>query len=97
MRVKIESIGGFTGREVMVAEYETDDLPERECARVLDAVEKLDAARAAGGTGEVGADLPGYRVTVGDGSPRIFEVYGDPSEELSGPLAVLLQGPIEPG
>jgi hypothetical protein len=58
-------------------------------------VDALAAAHARGGAGEIGADLPGYRVTVDDpdgaAAPRVYEVRGDPSEPS--PLGVLLDGP----
>ncbi|MFB4297964.1 protealysin inhibitor emfourin [Actinomadura sp. NTSP31] len=95
MRVTIESTGGFTGREVVVARYDTSDLPAGRADTVRRAVRALDAAQARGGTGEIGADLPGYRVTVDDpdagAAPRVYEVRGDPSEPS--PITALLAGP----
>ncbi|MFI0357695.1 hypothetical protein [Actinomadura sp. 9N407] len=89
----VERVGGLTGQVSVVASYETADLPGPEAARVRAAVEELAAARERGAAGEVGADLPGYRVSVGgkgDAALRVFEVRGDPSADLGGPLDVLL-------
>ncbi|MFB4313483.1 hypothetical protein [Actinomadura sp. 21ATH] len=91
--VTVERIGGLTGRATVVARYGTADLPEPEAARIRAAVESLAAARERGAAGEIGADLPGYRVSVGgqgDAAPRVFEVRGDPSADLGGPLKTLL-------
>jgi hypothetical protein len=93
--VMVERIGGLSGEVTVVARYETADLPEPEAARIRAAVRELATARergAAGEIGEIGADLPGYRVSVGGegGAPRVFEVRGDPSADLGGPLDVLL-------
>lgn len=108
MRVKIESTGGFAGREVMVALYDTADLPAEQAERVRAAVEELASARE---PEEVGADLPAYRITIdadesdstdetggtdeaGVSAPRVFEVRGDPAgPPLTSSLATLLQGP----
>ncbi|MFC6884369.1 protealysin inhibitor emfourin [Actinomadura yumaensis] len=59
--MKIESTGGFAGREVMVALYDTADLPAEQAERVRAAVEELASARE---PEEVGADLPAYRITI---------------------------------
>jgi hypothetical protein len=93
MRVKVESVGGFTGEATVVALYETTELPDTEAARVQDAVESLTAALARGPAGEIGADLPGHRVTVsdsGDATPRVLEVRGQPPADLETPLKTLL-------
>jgi hypothetical protein len=99
MRVTIESTGGFTGRAVVVARFDTSGLPAGRAERVRRAVEALAAAHARGDTGEVGADLPGYRVTVDDpdggAAPRVYEVRGDPSEPS--PITVLLDAPESGG
>jgi hypothetical protein len=104
MRVTVESTGGFTGRAVVVARYDTSGLPAGRAERVRRAVDALAAAHARGDTGEIGADLPGYRVTVDDPdggaeAPRVYEVRGDPSEPS--PIGVLLDdlgiGGAEPG
>ncbi|TDD80771.1 protealysin inhibitor emfourin [Actinomadura rubrisoli] len=71
MRVKVESTGGFTGREVVVALYDTAELPAGPAARIRDAVDDLAAAHARGDTGEVGADLPSYRITVDAGDDAV--------------------------
>ncbi|MGI5165174.1 protealysin inhibitor emfourin [Spirillospora sp. CA-253888] len=98
MRVKIESTGGFAGREMMVAKYDTDDLPKDQAERIEEAVRALADADASGEPGEIGADLPSYRVTVGDpdDGPRVFEVCGEPGSNVDAPLSRLLQGPVEP-
>lgn len=92
MRVKIESTGGFTGRNAVVALYDTDALSAGRAGRVRDAVDALAAAQGEGG--EIGADLPAYRVTVDEAGaePRVFEVRGDPAG-ASSVLGALLQGP----
>ncbi|MGH3239972.1 MAG: protealysin inhibitor emfourin [Spirillospora sp.] len=64
MRVKVESTGGFAGRDTVVALYDTADLPTGRAGRVREAVGALAAARARGEEGEIGADLPAYRITV---------------------------------
>lgn len=95
MRVTVESTGGFTGRAVVVARYDVSGLPAGRAERVRRAVDALAAAHARGGAGEIGADLPGYRVTVDDpdgaAAPRVYEVRGDPSEPS--PIGVLLDEP----
>ncbi|WP_067489334.1 protealysin inhibitor emfourin [Actinomadura hibisca] len=98
MRVKIESTGGFAGREMMVAKYDTDDLPKDQAERIEEAVRTLADADASGEPGEIGADLPSYRVTIGDpdGDPKVFEVCGEPDADVNAPLTRLLQGPVEP-
>ncbi|MFG2002586.1 protealysin inhibitor emfourin [Spirillospora sp. NPDC048911] len=98
MRVKIESTGGFAGDQVMVAMYDTDDLPGHDADRIREAVDALAAAKESGEPGEIGADLPAYRVTIGDvdGDQRVFEVEGAHPDALDEPLTVLLRGPSEP-
>ncbi|GAA2634470.1 protealysin inhibitor emfourin [Actinomadura fulvescens] len=98
MRVKIESTGGFAGDQVMVALYDTGELPKEEADRLREAVAALAAADESGEPGEIGADLPAYRVTVGelDGDQRVFEVVGTHPDAVDGPLTVLLRGPAEP-
>jgi len=96
MRVKIESTGGFAGQDVMVAQYETDELTAAQADRIHRAVDELAESRKRGEPDEIGADLPAYRITVGgpdDPDARVFEVKGDPSEALNAPLNTLLQGP----
>ncbi|MFF4618354.1 protealysin inhibitor emfourin [Nonomuraea jabiensis] len=93
MHVKIERTGGFAGIEEAVAEYDTDDLPEHEAAKVYEALSAIDAATAEGGSGEVGADLINYRITVGDGPGRVYTVSEDLSPKPADPLAVLLRPP----
>ncbi|XVQ12136.1 hypothetical protein ACQP1W_06025 [Spirillospora sp. CA-255316] len=93
MRVKVESIGGFTGEATVVALYDTAELPDQEAARVRGAVESLTEALARGPAGEIGADLPGHRITVsapGDAAPRVFEVRGQTPADLETPLKTLL-------
>ncbi|MFC5747118.1 hypothetical protein [Actinomadura rugatobispora] len=93
MRVKVESIGGLTGEAVVVALYDTAELPDQEAASVRDAVESLTEALARGPAAEIGADLPGHRITVtgpGDAAPRVFEVRGAPAADLEAPLKILL-------
>ncbi|MGP4024776.1 hypothetical protein [Actinomadura sp. 3N407] len=68
MRVKIESTGGFTGRQAVVALYDTAALPAGSAVRIREAVNALAAAQARGDEGEVGADLPAYRITVYEGA-----------------------------
>ncbi|MFI7130630.1 protealysin inhibitor emfourin [Nonomuraea sp. NPDC050153] len=92
MRVKIERTGGFAGIEETVTEYDTDDLPEQEAAKVYEALSAIDAATAEGGSGEIGADLMIYRITVGDGPGRVYTVSDDPESKTVDPLAVLLRG-----
>ncbi|MFI6741039.1 protealysin inhibitor emfourin [Nonomuraea sp. NPDC050451] len=91
MRVKIERTGGFAGIKEAVAEYDTDDLPEQEAAKVYEALSAIDAATAEGESGEVGADLMNYRITVGNGAGRVYTVSDDPSSKVADPLAVLLR------
>ncbi|WP_431918548.1 protealysin inhibitor emfourin [Nonomuraea jabiensis] len=91
MRVKIERSGGFAGIEEAVGEYDTDDLPEQEAAKVYEALSAIDAATAEGGSGEVGADLMTYRIIVGNGAGRVYTVSDDPSSKAADPLAVLLR------
>ncbi|TDD31533.1 hypothetical protein E1287_25970 [Actinomadura sp. KC06] len=94
MRVKIESTGGFAGRDTVVAQYDTADLPAGRAGRVQEAVGALAAAQARGGEGEIGADLPAYRITVRDEEEtRVYEVRGDPTVGDSSVLGTLLQGP----
>ncbi|MFI0485505.1 protealysin inhibitor emfourin [Actinomadura sp. 9N215] len=107
MRVKIESTGGFAGRTTVVAQYDTADLPAGRAGRVRAAVDALAAAQARGDEGEIGADLPAYRITVqeqdegagaGEGAAegtRVYEVRGDPTAGVSSVLGILLQGPSE--
>lgn len=85
MHVKIESIGGFAGREVVVAEYDTDDLPPGEAAQTHAALAELAAH---GVDGEIGADLPAYRVTA---DHKVYELTGDPPPRLATPLNTLLR------
>lgn len=89
MRVKIEKAGGFAGNEETVAAYDTDDLPEREAAKVYGALTAVQSATGheAGGTG---AGLVTYRIIVGDGAGKVYTVPGEPSPGLAGALAVLL-------
>ncbi|WP_067454387.1 protealysin inhibitor emfourin [Actinomadura macra] len=68
MRVTVESTGGFAGRDVVIAHYDTADLPPGQAERVQDAVEAL-AAGTRDDVAEIGADLPSYRVTVTDTEP----------------------------
>ncbi|MBO2452126.1 hypothetical protein J4573_33910 [Actinomadura barringtoniae] len=96
MRVKIESTGGFAGRDVMVAQYDTDELTAAQADRIHRAVDELAGSKERGEPDEIGADLPAYRITVGgpdDPDARVFEVKGDPGEALNAPLNALLQGP----
>ncbi|XRQ05955.1 protealysin inhibitor emfourin [Actinomadura welshii] len=99
MRVKVESTGGFTGRTAVVARYDTAELPEGQAGRIRAAVDALAAAQARGGEGEVGADLPGYRVTVSEGAggvreeTHVYEVRGDPAAGVPPALGTLLAGP----
>ncbi|MEU6721364.1 protealysin inhibitor emfourin [Nonomuraea sp. NPDC046802] len=90
MRVKIERAGGFAGIEQTVAVYDTDDLPERQAAKVYDALAAIEFAAARGELGEVGADLMIYRITVGDGSGKVYKVP-DEGSRLAGPLSVLVR------
>ncbi|TDC68821.1 hypothetical protein E1200_10365 [Actinomadura sp. GC306] len=101
MRVTVESTGGFTGRETVVARYDTAALPSGAAGRIRDAVRALDAAQARGGGGEVGADLPAYRITVSEDAglraeTRVYEVRGDPATAGSPALRTLLTGPDTP-
>ncbi|CNG05518.1 Uncharacterised protein [Mycobacterium tuberculosis] len=79
--------------------YDTSALPAGRAGRIREAVDALDAARARGGPdggpGEVGADLPAYRITVDETGeePRVFEVRGDPAAGVTSVLGALLQGP----
>ncbi|MFD0685509.1 protealysin inhibitor emfourin [Actinomadura fibrosa] len=97
MRVTIESSGGFAGRDVVVAQYDTADLPPGEAKRIREAVDELAAAEARGGTSEIGADIPSYRITVEDpddpgaAGSRTYELRGDPSADAKAPLATLLE------
>ncbi|NEA23557.1 protealysin inhibitor emfourin [Actinomadura bangladeshensis] len=95
MRVKIESTGGFTGRNAVVALYDTSALPAGRAGRIREAVDALAAAQTRGGPDEVGADLPAYRITVDETGeePRVFEVRGDPTTGVTSVLGALLQGP----
>ncbi|GAA2450892.1 hypothetical protein GCM10010191_81170 [Actinomadura vinacea] len=98
MRVTVERVGGFAGGATVVADYDTAELPEKEAARVREAVESFSEARVRGPMGEIGADLPGYRISVsepGGAAPDVFDIRGDPSAEgaaLQDPLDVLLRG-----
>ncbi|GAA1810873.1 protealysin inhibitor emfourin [Actinomadura chokoriensis] len=105
MRVKIESTGGFTGRNAVVALYDTSALPAGRAGRIREAVDALAAAQArggpdeaGGGPGEIGADLPAYRITVDETGeePRVFEVRGDPTTGAASVLGALLRGPDDP-
>ncbi|MEU6751223.1 hypothetical protein ABZ914_33845 [Spirillospora sp. NPDC046719] len=63
-------------------------------ARYVDVANQM--LQISAGRGDpVGADLPGYRVTVDDpdgaAAPRVYEVRGDPSEPS--PIGVLLDEP----
>ncbi|TDD66687.1 hypothetical protein E1293_38895 [Actinomadura darangshiensis] len=97
MRVKIESTGGFTGRNTVVALYDTAGLPAGHAGRIREAVDALAAAQARGEPGEIGADLPAYRITVSDegadGEPHVYEVRGDPAAGGASVLGTLLEGP----
>ncbi|TYK43211.1 protealysin inhibitor emfourin [Actinomadura decatromicini] len=97
MRVKVESTGGFTGRDTVVAQYDTADLPAARAGRVRAAVDALAAARERGDEGEIGADLPAYRITVSGadaaGEPRVYEVRGDPTAGAPSVLGDLLPEP----
>ncbi|NKZ05818.1 protealysin inhibitor emfourin [Actinomadura latina] len=95
MRVKIESAGGFTGRNTVVALYDTAALPAGRAGRIRAAVDALAAAQERGEPDEIGADLPAYRVTVDepDEEPRVFEVRGDPTAGVGSVLGALLHGP----
>jgi hypothetical protein len=100
MRVKIESTGGFTGRNTVVALYDTADLPAGHAGRVRDAVDALAAAQARGEPDEIGADLPEYRITVsgeGEDEARVYQVRGDPTAGVTSVLGTLLQGPDDSG
>ncbi|MEU5883738.1 protealysin inhibitor emfourin [Spirillospora sp. NPDC047279] len=98
MQVKIESTGGFAGDQVMVAMYDTADLSEPEAKKIRHAVESLSVAEEAARPGEIGADLPAYRITVDgpDGEHRVFDVEGEHPPALDEPLTILLRGPQEP-
>ncbi|GAA2289854.1 protealysin inhibitor emfourin [Actinomadura sp. NPDC048955] len=102
MRVTIESTGGFSGHSTVVARYDTAALPAGQAGRVREAVDALAAAHARGEPGEIGADLPAYRITVsGDGAeeygaagePRVYEIRGDPTAGVASVLGTLLEGP----
>ncbi|MEU8800494.1 protealysin inhibitor emfourin [Spirillospora sp. NPDC048819] len=108
MRVKIESTGGFTGRQAVVALYDTAALPAGPAVRIREAVDALAAAQARGDEGEVGADLPAYRITVSEGGDasgaggageetRVYEVRGDPATGVASVLGTLLAGPDAAG
>ncbi len=92
MRVKIESTGGFTGRNAVVALYDTAALPAGR-GRIQEAVDALAAAQ--GEPEEIGADLPAYRITIDETGeePRVYEVRGDPAAGVTSVLGALLQGP----
>ncbi|MCP2335518.1 hypothetical protein [Actinomadura rupiterrae] len=93
MRIRIESVGGFAGTSVPVADYDTGELPADRAGRVRAAVARLAAVEDAGGElGEIGADLPGYRIVTGEpgAGERAFEIRGEPHESIADPLVVLL-------
>ena len=79
MRVRIDHTGGFAGVAELVAAYDTDDLPEDEATAVRDAVAAVATATARGETGEIGADLMSYKITVGEDSERIYTISGEPT------------------
>lgn len=95
MRVRVESTGGFTGRSTVVALYDTAALPAGTAGRVREAVDALAAARARGEPGEIGADLPAYRITVDEPGEesRVYEVRGEPAAGVTSALGILLAGP----
>ncbi|NDU74467.1 hypothetical protein GWI34_17775 [Actinomadura sp. DSM 109109] len=102
MRVTVESTGGFSGQSSVVAQYDTAALPPGQAGRVREAVDALASAHARGDQGEVGADLPAYRITVSgdgdeafgaEGGPRVYEVRGDPTSGAASVLRTLLSGP----
>ncbi|GAA3753771.1 hypothetical protein [Salinactinospora qingdaonensis] len=84
MRVRIERGGGITGEVTTVADYDTADLTVDEATRVREAV--ADIATVAETGGEVGADLPIYRI-IADG--EVHTISGEPPA-LRAPLSVLL-------
>jgi hypothetical protein len=94
--IRIESSGGRSGGEQVLAAYDTDELPADEAGPVHRAVVAI-AAVAPGGRAEGGAaaeedaDLPVYRIMIGD---HAYELSGELPLELSGPLAVLLRRPV---
>lgn len=88
MRITIESTGGLSGGEQVLAAYDSDDLPASEAGPVHRAAVAIATVAAGGRAGEVGADLPTYRITIDD---QTYELSGDLPPELSGPLEVLLR------
>lgn len=62
MLVSVDRAGGYAGIEQPVGRLNTADLGSGPTQAVLEAVADIAAA----GPDEVGADLPGYQVTVQD-------------------------------
>jgi hypothetical protein len=102
MRITIEGTGGRSSGEQLLAAYDSDQLPADEVGSVHRAAVAIAAVATDGRAGkpgkkdgdgnseddEDGADLPAYRVTIGE---RIFELSGELPPELSGPLNILLR------
>jgi hypothetical protein len=91
MRVTIDSVGGLAGMARTVADYDTADLPPAEAAAVVEALTAIEAATARGESGEIGADLPGYRIVVDEPDARVYELMGELPSVLQEPLTVLLR------
>lgn len=94
MRVKIERASGLAGVGELVAEYDTDDLPEEEAAEIHDALAMVAAAWGHGGVGEIGDtgtdDLMAYRITVDDNPLQVYLVPEETTPSLMDPMSVLL-------
>jgi hypothetical protein len=90
MRITIESTGGRSGDERVLAAYDSDDLPAGEVGPVRRAAVAIATVATGGRAGAADADLPTYRITIGD---QTYELSGDLPAELSGPLDVLLRRP----
>jgi hypothetical protein len=91
MRVTIDSVGGLAGGVRTVADYDTADLSPAEAAAVVEAVTAIESATARGEAGEIGADLPGYRVVVDGPDGRAYDLVGELPPTLQEPLTVLLR------
>lgn len=87
MRITIESVGGDSGEEQILAAYDSDDLPAADAGPVHRAAVAIATVVTDGRAGKAGAGRPTYRITIGD---RTYELAGDLPAELSGPLEVLL-------